>query len=294
LGSGPYRSDGWRHGQSFTVGNVVIHSADVLALLMRLPGPQPLREFLAFGYKQARACIFAGSFFGLLFLSTKVTVPGLARCDLILLGALVIQFALVALRIESVDELKMIMLYHVLGFALEAFKTHPSIGSWSYPEDGVTKLATVPLYSGFMYSAIGSYMSQAWRLLNLTLTNYPAKWITVGISTAIYVNFFTNAFVADIRWYLFVAVFVVFFRTRVYFTPLDRTYWMPVSVSFVLIACFVWVAENISTFLKAWQYPDQAQGWSVVDFHKITSWSLLVIICFGLIVDLKHLKYAGR
>jgi len=265
-----------------------------LELLRRLRLPQPSLEFLAFGLKQARACIFAGSFFGLLFISTKITVPGVARYDLILIGALLIQFALVATGIESIDELKMIMLYHLLGFALEAFKTHPSIGSWSYPEDAVTKLGTVPLYSGFMYSAIGSYMSQAWRLLDLRLTKYPPKWTTVGLSVAIYLNFFTNAFVADVRWYLFAAVLVIFVRTRVYFSPLDRIYWMPIWVGFVLIAFFVWIAENISTFFKAWQYPDQADGWSVVDFHKITSWSLLVIICFVLIVDLKHLKYAGR
>ncbi|MCL4122318.1 UNVERIFIED_CONTAM: hypothetical protein GTU68_044673 [Idotea baltica] len=269
-------------------------TAPILDFLRRLRLPPQLKEFLAFGYKQARACIFAGSFFGLLFISTKVDVPGLARYDLILIGALLIQFVLVATRVESLDELKMIMLYHVLGFTLEAFKTHPDIGSWSYPEDGLTKLGTVPLYSGFMYSAIGSYMSQSWRLLDLRLTGYPPKWLTVLVSAAIYVNFFTNAFVADIRWYLFVAVFLIFMRSRVYFTPLDRTYWMPVWLSFVLIAFFVWVAENISTFFDAWQYPDQALGWKVVDFQKITSWSLLVIISFVLIVDLKHLKYTKR
>ena len=167
--------------------------------LRRLPIPQPAREVLAFGYKQARACIFAGSFFGLLFVSTQVEIPGLARYDLILIGALAIQVALLVSGTESVDELRMIMLYHALGFALEAFKTHPEIGSWSYPEDGWTKLGTVPLYSGFMYSAIGSYMSQAWRLLDLRLTNYPPKWVTVGLSIAIYVNFFTNATGRDVR-----------------------------------------------------------------------------------------------
>ena len=269
-------------------------TAPTLGLIRRVPVPHAVREFVAFGYKQARACIFAGSFFGLLFISTQFEVPGLARYDLILIGAIAIQIALLATRAESFDELKMIMLYHVLGFALEAFKTHPAIGSWSYPEDGLTKIGTVPLYSGFMYSAIGSYMSQAWRLFDLRLTNYPRKWLTVGLSIAIYANFFLNAFITDVRWYLFAAVGLIFLRTRVYFTPLDRTYWMPVSVSFVLIAFFVWVAENISTFFGAWQYPDQAQGWSVVDFHKITSWSLLVIISFVLIVDLKHLKYANR
>lgn len=291
MGTAPYRSEPIQASTRPTVLAVTL-TAPVLGLLRRSPLPAPLKEFLAFGYKEARACIFAGSFFGLLFVSTKVEVPGLARYDLILIGAVVIQIALLASRIESTDELKMIMLFHVLGFALEAFKTHPDIGSWSYPEDGVTKLGTVPLYSGFMYSAIGSYLSQAWRLFDLRLIRYPPKWLTVVVSLAIYANFFLNAFVADVRWYLFAAVFAIFVRTRIYFTPLDRTCWMPAWLAFVLIAFFVWIAENISTFFKAWQYPDQALGWRVVDLHKITSWSLLVIISFVLIVDLKHLKYA--
>jgi len=265
----------------------------VLDALRRLRVPPLAREFLAFGYKQARACIFAGSFFGLLFLSTRFEVSWIDRYDLILLGALAIQAVLVATRIESIDELKMIMMYHVLGFALEAFKTHPDIGSWAYPEDGLTKIRTVPLYSGFMYSAIGSYMSQAWRLFDLRLTHYPRRWVTIGLSVAIYANFFANAFVYDIRFWLLAAVVIVFLRSRVYFTTLDRTYWMPVWLAFGLIAVFVWIAENISTFFKAWQYPNQSEGWAIVDLHKITSWSLLVIISFVLIVDLKHIK-SGR
>jgi len=268
-------------------------TAIVLSALRPLRLPIVVKEFLAFGVKQAQACVFAGSFFGLLFISTQVEVPGLARYDLILLGALLIQLALVVSGIETKDELKMIMMFHVIGFVLEAYKTHPSIGSWSYPEDALTKIGTVPLYSGFMYSAIGSYMSQAWRLLDLRLVNYPAKWMTITLCGAVYLNFFTNAFVYDVRWYLFAAVFLLFARTRVYFTPMDRTYWMPVWLSFFLIAFFVWIAENISTFFGAWQYPNQSEGWDVVDFHKITSWSLLVILCFVLIVDLKHLKYAS-
>ena len=249
-----------------------------------------IRDFLAFGYLQARACIFAGSFFGLLFVSTLIDVPGIHRYDLILLGALLIQLVLVVTKRESVDELKMIAVFHMAGLLLELFKTHPDIGSWSYPEDGFTKVWTVPLYSGFMYSAVGSYMSQAWRLLDLKLNNYPNRWVTVGLSAAIYLNFFTSHFVYDIRWWLLVAVFVVFGTSSVSFTPLARTYKMPVSLSFLLIAFFVWVAENISTLFGAWQYPNQAEGWAVVEWHKIVSWSLLVIVTFVLVVDLKHFK----
>lgn len=261
-----------------------------LQVLDRLPMPELVREFLAFGIKEAQSCVFAGSFFALLFISTQFEVPGLARYDLILIGALLIQAALLATGIESRDELKMVMVFHVIGFVLEFYKTQPAIGSWAYPEPGFTKIVTVPLYSGFMYSAIGSYMSQAWRRFDLELTDYPNRLTTLVLCAAIYVNFFTNAFLYDIRYWLIAAVVVTFARSRVYFTPLHRTFWMPVWMSFGLIAAFVWVAENISTFFGAWQYPDQALGWSVVDVSKLVSWSLLVILSFVLIAELKHVK----
>ncbi len=263
---------------------------ELVELLDRAPLPSLLREFLAFGIKEAQSCVFAGSFFLLLFISTQFSVPGLARYDLILIGAILIQAALVVTGLESRDELKMIMVFHLIGFVLEFYKTQPSIGSWSYPEPGLTKIVTVPLYSGFMYSAIGSYMSQAWSRLDLRLESYPRRWVTIALCVAIYANFFTNAFLYDVRYWLIAAVVLTYARTRIYFTPLHRTFWMPAWVSFGLIAGFVWVAENISTFFGAWQYPDQALGWTVVDLSKLVSWSLLVILSFVLIAELKHLK----
>lgn len=263
---------------------------DLAERLDRTSMPHLLREFLAFTIKEAQSCVFAGSFFALLFLSTKFSIPGLARYDLILIGALLIQAALVAAGLESRDELKMIMAFHIIGFVLEFYKTQPAIGSWSYPEPGVTKIVTVPLYSGFMYSAIGSYMSQAWSRLDLRLVHYPKRWVTIALCVAIYVNFFTNAFLYDIRYWLIAAVIVTYARTRIYFTPLHQSFWMPAWLAFGLIAVFVWVAENISTFFGAWQYPDQALGWRIVDLSKLVSWSLLVILSFVLIAELKHLK----
>jgi len=65
---------------------------------------------------------------------------------------------------------------------------------------------------------------------------------------------------------------------------------MPVAISFLLIAFFIWIAENISTYLGAWKYPDQLMTWNMVSFGKISSWYLLVIISFILIANLKHLK----
>ena len=249
-----------------------------------------LQELLAFGIKQARACIFAGLFFVLLFLSHHLPLGPLPRYDFLFLAAFAIQIILYLTKLETKDEIKTIALFHILGLALEIYKTHPSVGSWSYPEFGYLKIATVPLYSGFMYAAVGSYLSQAWRLQKLKLTGtirYPA---TALLAVAIYVNFFTNHFFPDIRWILIPLVFVVFHGVWAEFTVTTKAYRMPVSVSFLLIAFFIWIAENISTYLGAWKYPYQLTTWNMVSLHKISSWYLLVIISFILVANLKHAK----
>jgi len=65
---------------------------------------------------------------------------------------------------------------------------------------------------------------------------------------------------------------------------------MPLNVAFVLIAFFIWIAENISTYYGAWEYPDQIHVWNVVSASKITSWFLMVIISFIIVAYLKHFK----
>ena len=247
------------------------------------------QEFLWFGWKEARACVFAGSFFLVLFLSHYIDL-GIPRYDFIFAAAVLIQIVLVLTKIETIDEVKVILLFHVIGFALEVFKTHPSIGSWSYPEFGYVKLFNVPLYSGFMYAAVGSYIAQAWRIFDLKLINPPPYWLSSTLCAAIYGNFFWHHFWIDLRYWLMGAVVLIFLRTQVEFTPLHKARRMPVVLSFFLIAFFIWIAENMATFLGAWKYPEQLITWTTVSLHKIGSWSLLVIISFMLIASLKHLK----
>src|SRR3712207_8122890 len=51
--------------------------------------------------------------------------------------------------------------FHLVGLALELYKVRQ--GSWSYPDTGLATVGGVPLYSGFMYAAVGSYVCQADR-----------------------------------------------------------------------------------------------------------------------------------
>lgn len=249
-----------------------------------------MKELFIFGVKQSKAAIFAGSFFLLLFISNHIPLFGLARYDFLFISAVVIQVILYFSKLETKDEVKVIFLFHIIGLILELYKTSPGIGSWSYPESGFLKIATVPLYSGFMYAAIGSYISQAWKIMKLKLTNYSRYWLSVLLCSLIYLNFFTNHFIYDFRIFLIIIVFIFFLKTRVYFTVTDIRRSMPMNLAFLLIAFFIWIAENISTYLGAWQYPNQVHVWNVVSTSKITSWFLMVIISFILVAYLKHFK----
>src|SRR6185503_4846959 len=98
-----------------------------------------LIEFVIFGIKQARACVFAGSFFLVLIASKFLPLGDLPRYDFIFLAAIAIQIVLLVTRIESVREAVVLCLFHAIGLILELYKTHPSVGSWSYPEPGYLK-----------------------------------------------------------------------------------------------------------------------------------------------------------
>lgn len=246
------------------------------------------REFLIFGMKQAMACVFAGSFFLLLILSHWISIAGLPRYDFLLLGALAIQAFLIVARLETWREVAVLSLFHAIGMGLELFKTAPGIGSWSYPEAAFFRLGTVPLYSGFMYAAVASYMIQAWRLLDLRLTGFPSWRVALVLAALVYGNFFSNHYVPDMRWVLVAILLWVFRRTFVHFTVSDRERRMPLMLSFLLIGFFVWIAENLATYFGAWVYPDQTSQWVIVGPHKISSWMLLVVISFLIVASLQR------
>jgi len=249
-----------------------------------------VREFFFFGLKEARSCLFAGLFFLAVFATPRAGLWGVARYDVLLVAALLIQVAMVCTHLETLDELKVISLFHCVGFALEVFKTSGSIQSWAYPDPAYTKLWGVPLFSGFMYAAVGSYIIQAWRLFDLHIRHHPPHWMAALIAVLIYVNFFTHHYIGDYRWYLAACALGLYARTTVVFRPLDRNYQMPLLLAFVLIGGFIWLAENISTFAGVWRYPNQIGAWSAVHVGKWSSWSMLVIMTFTIVANLKHIK----
>jgi uncharacterized membrane protein YoaT (DUF817 family) len=104
-------------------------------------------EFLYFGMKEARACLFVVLFFTAVFSIPREGLWGVPRYDVLLLVALLIQAWMVCVKLETIDELKAITIFHVAGFALEVFKTSSEIQSWAYPDFAYTKLLGVPLFS---------------------------------------------------------------------------------------------------------------------------------------------------
>jgi len=249
-----------------------------------------LAEFLMFGIKEARACLFAGLFFGAVLLVPRAGVLGLPRYDVLLLAAVAIQAWMLWSGLESRDELKAICLFHLLGFALEAFKTSSGIRSWSYPDFAYTKLLGVPLFAGFMYAAVGSYITQAWRVLDLRVRHHPPYWMAGLVALLIYVNFFTHHALGDARWYLAAVALGLYARTTISYRPLDRERRMPLLLGFVLIGFFLWLAENLGTFWGLWRYPNQLGAWSAVHVGKWSAWSLLVMMTFTIVANLKHIK----
>lgn len=247
-------------------------------------------ESLFFGIKEARACLFAGLFFTAVFSVPRAGLFGIPRYDVLLLLAFIIQAWMVWTKLETIDELKAITIFHLVGFVLEIFKTSSSIQSWSYPDFAYTKVLGVPLFSGFMYAAVGSYIIQAWRLLDLRVVHHPPYWMAILIAVVIYANFFTHHYIGDYRWYIASCALGLYARSTVIFRPLDRERNMPLLLSFVLIGFFIWLAENISTFFGIWKYPNQLGAWSAVHVGKWSSWSLLVIMTFTIVANLKHVK----
>lgn len=138
-------------------------------------------------------------------------------------------------KLETWDELKAICFFHIVGFVMELFKTSAAIGSWKYPDFAYTKLWEVPLFTGFMYSAVGSYLIQAWRFLKVRIEHYPPYWMATLVALAIYINFFSHHFIGDYRWYLTAFILGLYARSVVYFTPYDTERKMPLLLAFVLI-----------------------------------------------------------
>ena len=253
-----------------------------------------VHEFWLFGLKQAYACLFGGFLLAVMLITSAwYPIDSLHRYDFIFIAAVAFQLLLLATRMETLRESLVIVVFHAVATVMELFKTSDAIGSWSYPEDYVLGIGNVPLFTGFMYSAVGSYLTRVWRLFRFEYSNYPQRRYTIVLVVLIYVNFFSHHFVPDMRWLLLAVTGWLFFRTRIYFTIIRHRRQMPLLLGWFLVALFIWIAENIATYANVWIYPDQASEWRMVSLSKITSWYLLMLLSFVLVTLINRIDVRG-
>ena len=245
-------------------------------------------EFIRFGVKQAWACLFGALMLALL-VATFLFYPkgaALARYDFLVIAAVTIQVLMLTFRLETIEEAKVILIFHVVGTIMEIFKT--SVGSWIYPEPSLLRIGGVPLFTGFMYAAIGSYIARCWRLFDFRFTRHPPVWALGLLSAAIYVNFFAHHYTWDVRPVLFAAALLLIGPCTIYYKIRKTHRHMPLLLGLVLVALFIWFAENIGTFTAAWAYPHQKHGWQIVGIGKLGSWFLLMLISYTLVAAINR------
>lgn len=240
-----------------------------------------LKSSIEFSYKAASAALFGI----LLLIAFALTASmgshefyGLFRYDYLLIYALIIQACLLYLKLESWAEAKVIALFHLMAMVMEIFLTHPAIASWHYPQPALFKLLTVPLFAGFMYSAVGSFFARSLRLYHVSLSNLPQFSHMLILALLSYLNFMTKFFVPDIRYALFAWSTWMFWSTKIRFCLNQHQFNLPMLPVLWLLAFLIWIAENISTFYQIWLYPSQVDAWHMVGWGKLGSWYLLLLL----------------
>ena len=247
---------------------------------LRAALPGWLAETVMFFVKQAWAALFGLLFLAALLISKAVWQPDwiISRFDGLFIFAIVTQALMIWTKLESWEEARVILLFHLTGTVMEWFKV--SQGSWAYPEEAVMMINGVPLFSGFMYASVGSYVARATRIFDMKFAPYPPMWITYIFGALCYINFFAHHYIVDIRLALFVGSVLLFGRTRVWFFAGQTPRWLPLPVAALGCAFVLWFAEYVgSTLTATWLYAGQEQ-WQRVNWAKMGSWYLLQFVAF--------------
>lgn len=246
-----------------------------------------LYEVLRFGVKQAWACLFGGALLAAIAASRLWYPAGaaLSRYDALVLAGLGLQALFLAFGLETLAEAGVILVFHGVGTAMELFKT--SVGSWTYPEASSLRIGGVPLFTGFMYAAVGSYIARVWRVFDFRFTRHPGLPALGALCLAVYANFFSDHWGVDLRWALIGVALLLFRRTVVHFKVWRVHRRMPLLLGLLLVSLFIWFGENIATAAGAWLYPGQMRGWRPVGPAKLASWFLLMLISYTLVASLE-------
>lgn len=259
-----------------------------------------IRSLLTFLKLQFSAAVFGITILTLIMVTSAIWQEDwpVYRYDFLFVLVIAMQIALLVFGMETWAEARVIIVFHIVGVVMEMFKT--SVGSWVYPEPAVFKVLGVPLFTGFMYSAVGSYIARGWRLTEIKLTGAPPEWMGAVLALLIYINFYSHHFLPDIRLGLFAAVAVLYWRCWAHFPrsalgahsgKVDAGFPsecatgknVPIIVLFGMVALLIYAAENIGSVSGTWLYPNQHAEWRPVPIGKLGSWFLLMIVSFTLV-----------
>ena len=229
---------------------------------------------------QIRACTFGLFIFLMLVLTHFVQIPLIPRYDFLFIACVLMQVFLVRSGRESKHELFLICIFHILGLCMEIFKVHK--GSWLYPDPGILRIGNVPLFGGFMYAAVASFLCQNIQLLKLRFAPWPPSWQAAGLMILIYLNFYTHHYMIDLRLGLLVLMIVIFWRTKVIYQQKK----IPLLAVIAAMGVLIWLAENFVTFYRGWLYVHQLAGWHMVYPAKILAWALLWLVSLVIVVEL--------
>lgn len=242
-----------------------------------------------FSFKAASAALFGI----LLLIAFALTASmggqefyGFFRYDYLLFYALSIQVCLIYLKLESWAEAKVIALFHIMAMVMEIFLTHPHIASWQYPQPAVLKIMTVPLFAGFMYSAVGSFFARSLKLYQVSFEKLPSFLNMICLAVFSYLNFMSKFFIPDVRVLLFGWSIIIFWKTKIHFRLQQHDIKLPVLPILGILAFIIWIAENISTFYQIWLYPSQVDAWHMVGWGKLGSWYLLLLLSLVLVLKI--------
>ena len=233
-----------------------------------------------------------------LLIATSLWYPKdapLARYDFLFIAAVAIQITMLAYRLETFAEAKVILVFHIVGTAMEVFKT--AAGSWIYPEAAFFRIGGVPLFSGFMYAAIGSDIARSWRLFDFRSRSSPAAMDAVWRCRPAFMPIATpTTSLSTFAAVLFALLAVLCGRkTWIYYRIHYRYRRMPLLLGLLLVAMFIWIAENFGMVTRTWIYPNQLHGWAMVPLGKLGSWFLLMTISYTMVAWVnKPQPYRGR
>lgn len=247
-----------------------------------------LRSILRLGWDGLYCAAFPLFLLGTLALTDVVRLEWIARYDLVLVLCVLFQVGMLALKIETPREFATIFAFHAMGVSLEIFKVNH--GGWAYPEEAWCKLAGVPMYSGFMYASVGSFLLAAFKRFEMRLVPSPPVPALAALVVLIYANFFTNTWLPDAKLPLLAVATWLLWRTWIHTRGLSA----PVLLLFPAMGGMLWLAECWGTAFGSWQYPRQAEGWTIVPPDKLLSWTTLTLVSFLLVVLVRERRGARR